>query len=262
MSIVVPLYGFGGGAGGALNFTVKAYATEAVLLSDAPKENTIGVITETEVTSWIFSASEPSDPADGMVWIVIGTSSAAEFNAAKKNTLMVYPLSAKQYAGDAWAAVTAKSYHNGAWIDWLIFLYNRGEIGIGGTPEQIYKEYESDAVTLNYDHIAINLSGTVTNRAGFPEPVDFSRFNTVTATVKVPEKWTHAVQFRFGVDSEQLLSAAYTAQAIDGYTADTEYTITLDVSSYNGTSKPWFELYNGTGIGEVKSLYVLEIILE
>ena len=156
MSIVVPLYGFGGGAGGALNFTVKAYATEAVLLSDAPKENTIGVITETEVTSWIFSASEPSDPAEGMVWIVTGTSSAAEFNGAKKNTLMVYPLSAKQYAGDAWAAVTAKSYQAGAWHDWMITLFPNGEIYWYGTTSGNGSASVGDVITLTEQWISLD----------------------------------------------------------------------------------------------------------
>ena len=56
-----------GGGGAALNFKVLAYATEEVLLAATSVENTIGIITETPITSWIFSATEPSPAAAGMV---------------------------------------------------------------------------------------------------------------------------------------------------------------------------------------------------
>ena len=90
MSITVPLYGFGGGGGAALNFDVKAYDTEEALLAATPKENTIGIITTTPITSWIFSATEPKIPTDGddgLVWFHIGTTSPVSFNALKKTTL-------------------------------------------------------------------------------------------------------------------------------------------------------------------------------
>lgn len=116
-----------GGGGAALNFKVLAYATEEALLAATPAENTIGIITETPITSWIFSATEPSPAAAGMVWISIGTSSSVEFNALKKNGLQVYPISAKQYVGGAWVDKVAKSYQGGEWVVWLIYLYKAPE---------------------------------------------------------------------------------------------------------------------------------------
>jgi hypothetical protein len=53
-----------------------------------------------------------------MVWIKAGTSSPVKFNALKKNGIQVYPLSAKQYVSGAGVDKTAKSYQNGAWVDW------------------------------------------------------------------------------------------------------------------------------------------------
>jgi hypothetical protein len=117
MSITVPLYGFGGG-GTSLNFDVKAYATEEVLLAATPKENTIGIIPTTPITSWIFSATEPAEPVEGMVWLETGISSDVEFNALKKNGIQVYPASAKQYIGGEWVDVTAFSYQNEEWVEW------------------------------------------------------------------------------------------------------------------------------------------------
>ncbi|MGN0976656.1 MAG: hypothetical protein ACI4PH_01260 [Faecousia sp.] len=107
-----------GGGGNALNFDVKAYDTEEALLAATPKENTIGIITGTPITGWVFSAVEPENPTEGLAWIVTGTSSGAEFNALRKNTIQVYPLSAKQYVSGTWESAAAKSYQSGDWADW------------------------------------------------------------------------------------------------------------------------------------------------
>lgn len=91
MSVTVPLYGFGGGGGAPLNFEVVGNQQP-----DNSKENTLWVNTDVKITSWIFSATEPENPAEGMVWFSVGTSSPVEFNALKKNGIQIYPLSAKQ----------------------------------------------------------------------------------------------------------------------------------------------------------------------
>jgi hypothetical protein len=64
-----------------------------------------------------------------MVWISTGTASPVEFNALKKNGVQVYPISAKQYVGDAWVEKDAKSYQSGAWVDWFTgtYLFNEAE---------------------------------------------------------------------------------------------------------------------------------------
>lgn len=112
-----------GGGGGGLNFKVVGGTTQP----ENPKENTIWVNTETEITSWSFSATEPESPVEGMVWIATGTSSTVEFNALKKNGIQVYPISAKQYISGAWVSKTATSYQSGSWVDWAVFLYNEGD---------------------------------------------------------------------------------------------------------------------------------------
>lgn len=64
---------------------------------------------------------------EGAVWVTIGTNSQAAFNALKKDTIMVYPLSAKQYVNGAWVDVEAKSWQDGQWVDWAVYLYCAGE---------------------------------------------------------------------------------------------------------------------------------------
>ena len=130
MSMTVPMYGFGGGGGGSvLNFDVKDFRTEAELLASAGKENRIGVVTPVPMTNWIFSATQPAEPVEGVVCFSTGTSSTVEFNALKKNGIQVYPLSAKQYVSGAWANVTAMRYQNGKWVNWLRpFLFKDGQV--------------------------------------------------------------------------------------------------------------------------------------
>jgi hypothetical protein len=103
----------GGGGGGGLNFKVVGGTTAP----SNPKENTIWINTSTKITDWVFSATQPN-AVSGRVWISTGTSSSMEFNALKKNGIQVYPISAKQYVSGAWVGVEAKSYHNGAFVDW------------------------------------------------------------------------------------------------------------------------------------------------
>lgn len=117
-----------GGGGAALNFKVLAYPDEATLLAAIPAENTIGIITTTPITSWIFSAEEPSPATAGEVWFSVGIASKVAFSATKKNPVMVYPLSAKQYISGVWADVTAKSYQSGNWEPWWTgLLYKNGD---------------------------------------------------------------------------------------------------------------------------------------
>lgn len=112
-----------GGGGGGLNFSVVGGTSQP----ENPKENTIWVNTDTAITAWAFSPSEPESPAEGMVWINTGTGGTVTFNALKKNTVMVYPISAKQYVSGSWVSKNAKSCQGGLWVEWVVFLYNEGD---------------------------------------------------------------------------------------------------------------------------------------
>lgn len=105
-----------------LNFKVVGGLTQP----DNPNKNTIWVNTDIPISEWSFSAVEPENHAEGMVWISTGTSSTVAFSATKKNPIMIYPLAAKQYIGGAWVDLTAKSYQGGEWVEWIKYLYNAG----------------------------------------------------------------------------------------------------------------------------------------
>ena len=117
-------HGTGGGSAG-LNFKVVGGLTQPA----HPSENTIWINTAINITSWIFSAMEPENMVEGMVWISTGRSSSVAFNALKKNGIEVYPLFAKQWNGGGKTDVQAKIYQRGEWADLLseIAFYENGE---------------------------------------------------------------------------------------------------------------------------------------
>lgn len=155
----------GSGSGGGINFKVVGNPQPA-----SAKENTIWVNTDNKITSWVFSAEEPQEASEGLVWIKTGSSSAAAFNAMKKNGIYVYPITANQYISGAWVPVTAKSFIGGAWVDWWdgSTLYDSGdEIDqiTGGWSEQAFKassdvgNLKEPTVTKSAENIKVELTG-------------------------------------------------------------------------------------------------------
>ena len=104
------------------NFTVCAGSRPA-----SPAENTIWVDTG-ELTGYVFSAAEPAGTA-GLVWFETALTSPAEFNALKKDTLLVCPMAVKQFTGGAWVSRTAEIYRGGGWTSVLstVYLFKAGE---------------------------------------------------------------------------------------------------------------------------------------
>lgn len=111
-----------GGGGAGLNFQVVGGTTQPA----SPAENTIWVNTDTAITDWVFSSTQPA-ASDGRVWLSTSTASEVAFNALKKNGLWTYPIGCSQYISGAWVAKTAKTYQGGAWIDWKTYLYAAGQ---------------------------------------------------------------------------------------------------------------------------------------
>ena len=148
------LYGSGGGAG--LNFNIVNGLT-----APSPKTNTIWLVTNEKVTGYYFTAKQPENMQPGEVWFSVGTSSEVAFNALKKNTVMVYPLNVKQMVAGALVAVTAKSWQNGEWVDWVfeLYLYNDGHDNT-----DITGGWDSSAGTLTVgdSEIYLNANGLTT----------------------------------------------------------------------------------------------------
>ena len=105
----------GGGSGAGLNLKVVGGTTQPT-----GSENTIWVNTSTAINGYVFSATEPENPVEGLVWIQTGTSSAAAINVDKKNAVMLYPTGCKQYVSGSLVDKTAKVYLNSEWVGLLV----------------------------------------------------------------------------------------------------------------------------------------------
>ena len=93
-----------------LNYQVVAYPTEENLLSDRPMADTIGIVSDTEVTSYVTSNTKPNSPVHGMVWVV--SHEDGDLGCAK------------QYIDGSWVYVITKIYQYGAWVELPIFYIN------------------------------------------------------------------------------------------------------------------------------------------
>lgn len=157
-----------GCGGSSLNYEVVG-GTSA---PSSPSVNTIWINTSTTITSHIFSATQPTNPASGMVWITVGASSTVAFSATEENPVMVYPISAKQYVGGAWVDVEAKSFQNGVWVDWIRYLLRKNDLYAGWSvlsPVSFVTETKGIRITRNGSF----------GYCYYSEMVDIRNYNTV-----------------------------------------------------------------------------------
>lgn len=226
-----------------------------------PKGNTIWVNTDVSITSWIFSATEPEAPAAGMVWFSTGADSNAEFNALKKNCIMVYPLSAKQYVSGAWAYKDAKIYQSGEWVnlvEWKGELYEAGfdwsHITGGWVAETRnvgdgYNKF-APAITDNGTSITAAMNNNYTG-VGFmvtKNDIDLTGWNTLTVEISGYASVNDdnsgvvlAVINRASTDS----NGCRVATASCGVNTFAKKTVTLNVASLSGKYAIGLHLYNG-----------------
>lgn len=231
MSITVPMYGFGGGGGAPLNFEVVGNPQP-----DNSKENTLWVNTDVKITSWIFSATEPENPAEGMVWFSVGTSSPVEFNALKKNALQVYPRSAQQYVSGAWVDVTAKIYQNSVWasLDNRFFLFKEG-VGLGDGVAVDSPNWNM-GLTVNTNVMNVSKSKGDTSRVFFKPKFDLTNFKTLHMELRCGDRYSDSFYMFFGVGNDQPTNSgngAFDAQTDGIYTVTREF-YSLDISAITG----------------------------
>lgn len=241
--MIFNMTGGGGGSSAALNFKVVGGTTEPTSLS----ENMIWVNTDAEITNWFFSAEEPESPTEGMVWFSTGTTSLIEFNALKKNGIMVYPMSTKQYIGGAWVDVTAKTYQNGAWVDTGLYLVQSG-VDItsltGGWQDATWGQSVSDWVyptpTFSDGAMSISYSGSKLGCWGKStiNGIDLTDIKSIVitcdATAKGNSYSTSGMNATISMYVAESPSSAPAARLDIVAKGSESGTLTLDVSSLTG----------------------------
>lgn len=167
-----------GAGGGGLNYTVIGGTVEPT----NPKNNTIWVQTENEITSYYIGAVAPNNPEEGCVWISTWTKSAQAFNALKKNALIVYPNYCKQYIGGEWVSKEILVRFGTEWVSATRYLLT------AGNPARPFALQSGRGASSGRGDGYIYAKGTesyFTNPCDFyfmyPDLVDLSAFSTVNA---------------------------------------------------------------------------------
>ena len=110
------------GGGDNLNFDIVG----GMIQPANPKENTIWVETEQEITGWTFCSDEPDEPVNGVLYFLTSVQSDISFNAIKKNALMVSPIMCFQYKDGVRVKRTALIYQNEDWVEWKYSYVKNG----------------------------------------------------------------------------------------------------------------------------------------
>lgn len=226
----------GAGGGAPLNFKVVGGTSAPA----SPKENTIWINTNTDVSSWDFSATEPETPSEGMVWITTGKSSTAPFNALKKNNITVYPISAKHYIDGAWVDKTAKIYQGGVWANWWNGeLYENGNQFTSVTGGWGIHNYITDSRTLKAaehksDQMFFQAQNDYKVLMGIGNPVDLSDVNQIRITGKINKVFPYNGAV-YGLHMDVLKTKDLASKvARHSMLVEQVFDYTLDVSSLSG----------------------------
>lgn len=252
-----------GGGGASLNFKVFGGTSKPT----NPKENTIWVNTDTDISGWVFSSEQPQKPVKGMVWFQTGTSAATAFNALKKNNITVYPTGCQQYVGGSWVIKTAKIYQN-RWIDWVTYLYNNGDECVDITGGWTSKKWTmspnagTTSQTYNIEKTDSYMKFTKTGQIGVAMHTEYMIDLTNVKTIhfkgemkpgKSNGHWT-AFYVWPNLDGKYWDSDAVASVLCEANTIKTNFV--LDVSDIEGEYYVGFCIYDATCYVKVEDLYM------
>lgn len=238
--------GGGGSVGTELNFTVVGGTTQP----ENPKENTIWVNTEAEITSYHFGNAEPT-AEEGMVWILSDWTGGTKFNALKKNSLTVYPYIVNQYINNTWELKSSLIYQNGSWSEfWNGYIYYQGDVMTSFTGGWEHKDGNGGGISYESDRLEISASGNSgeSSTYGTKNKINFTEVKTIEIT------WMSSngnrSRFMLRDDNNKAVAEVYTTSSQQG----SKHTSYLDVSDITG------EYYVCAGVWFAESTWVLNTI--
>lgn len=183
------LHGNGGSGGGtSLGFEIVG----GTIRPGKPTQNMVWVNTDVDITSYAFSATEPENPVEGMLWVTIADSSSVKsVFTVDKEWVTLYLVSVKQYISGAWVGKSAMNYQNGTWTDWwtgeLYTPGNEWESITGGFATKGFPLNTGDApqsnpatITRNADNIRFTNTDAGCGLGYFVNKIKLTDFNTLT----------------------------------------------------------------------------------
>lgn len=244
------IFNLSGGGGAGLNFKIVGGTSQPA----GPTPNMIWLNTHNDITSWEFSPNEPVSQIPGMVWFRTGSTSTVAFNALKKNCITVCPMSAAQWIDDEWVTVEAKSYINGNWTNWRVYLFDNGAVdGLGAN--WVFRTDNSSVSSGNVGNTLTMNAGTcpgnITNYAAelyLDSAIDCSAATTLNIHfVKIVTTGDGDMKDEYGLYVRDMLSNETLTSF--GILNETDWTLTVDVSHLNMIqvqlrTNPWYSRKN------------------
>lgn len=234
-----------GGVAEMLNFKVVG----GTAYPASPKENTIWINTDTEITGYTFSSMEPGNLTEGMVWIFTGESSPVAFSVTKKNPVMLYPISAKQYVAGVLVDKEAKSYQGGAWVDWWNGeLYDIGNeyIAVTGGYDTVGKKYNttlpggSNPLTIKHTDTGMEITQDKDSSSGMwyiKNKINLTTFSKLSMYGIIhcdnsANPWRSKIAIYPSLDNDYI--EGHAVATVTGYADHTNRTYTIDVTGLDG----------------------------
>lgn len=231
--------------GASLNFKVVGGTAEPV----NPKENTIWVNTDAEVTGWAFAAENPyeGDVPSGAVWVKTGVFGVTSFNALKKNAVQIIPNACYQFDGTQFSAKPALLYQNGTWVNFSkIDLYNSGDTCSDVTGGWAFATQDTCAEKETYLQIGRD------SQAYTKQPIDLTSIKSIHwkfNSLPLPDNTPCLAVATSGTTTNFTAFVGGTTYTQNTY--NVEYT--LDVSSLTGK---YYVILRNQGWKEIQALQV------
>lgn len=235
------IFNMNGGQGTLLNFHVLG----GVSTPANPKENTIFVKTDVEITSWVLSMDIPSHAETGMIWIPVTTLGSLKFNALKKNGVSVYLDSGRrvqQYVDGQWVSKSTLYYANGEWVqlsdDWDGYYFKNGDQytehtgGWIGSSDQ-NSDYEIGSTLYAWTGTGASNANTVMIQT--KNKVDLTNVKTLYATC------THSGYTMYFIVRSEVAHWPYVETKVS---MNSDGTFSYDVSSLTGS---YYIYFSGEG---------------
>lgn len=164
--------------GGAANFRVVGGNSEP----SNPRANTIWVNTSTPISDFVVSDVAP-EQQEGRVWVCASLSGAHQFNAVRKNGIILNPYYCMICSNNAWQIVESSIYQNGSWNAVSKILFRDGDVASnsgGWTAGGSATTVQTIGGTLN---ITQRAAGTPKYYIVSGQQIDLTPYSTLTFKV-------------------------------------------------------------------------------
>lgn len=243
----------GGSGGGGLTLKVVGGTTQPT----NPRDYTIWINTDTPITGYFFSPTQPNTQIEGLIWLKTANT-GVKIDVGKKNSIVLYLSTAKLYTGGEWISINGFVYVNAVWNQFAkegIMVFDRTQQEYVDINRNILavkdEEYISRKDADPYIQMTISGSSSITRGYQWKNPVDVTNYNTMEVVGYSTKDINKAgLSPKLNYSRNEIVIAA-------SQTFGTERsTMKIDISSLTGNMYVGFSLRNGGGSIYVESVYL------